>query len=406
MDNNFKTYLIRLQLNAAIQIIESYKGEKPFSLFLKSFFSENKKHGARDRRQITSLCYYYFRLGKGANLLSINDRILLGFFLCENEPSDFLEYLKPEWNDKIGLPFNKKATIVKKQFSIDAVFPFANELSDGIDTKKFFHSFLIQPDLYLRVRPKVRLGVLKKLEKSKLDYKLLDDDCVALPNATKTEDFFLIDKEVVVQDYNSQKVLDFFKPQNATFQTPLTTVWDCCAASGGKSILLFDIFNQRIDLTISDVRPNIVLNLHHRFIKAGIKIYNYFIADLASPQFKKTLPLEQQHNLRPAIIICDVPCTGSGTWSRSPEQLFYFNPEKITEYSNKQKQIVTNVIPYLQKDGIFIYITCSVFKKENEDVVDFILDKFKLQLLKKELLKGYDKKADNMFVAVFKMVKG
>ena len=60
-----------------------------------------------------------------------------------------------------------------------------------------------------------------------------------------------------------------------------------------------------------------------------------------------------------------------------------------------------HVIPHLQKDGLFIYITCSVFKKENEDMVDYIKEKFHLQLLQMELLKGFDKKADSMFTAVF-----
>ena len=71
-------------------------------------------------------------------------------------------------------------------------------------------------------------------------------------------------------------------------------------------------------------------------------------------------------------------------------------------YVAMQQQIVNNVIPQLKQGGTFIYITCSVFKKENEDIVNFIKEKFHLQLLQMELLKGYDKKADSMFVAVFK----
>jgi 16S rRNA (cytosine967-C5)-methyltransferase len=67
-----------------------------------------------------------------------------------------------------------------------------------------------------------------------------------------------------------------------------------------------------------------------------------------------------------------------------------------------QQKIVSQVIRHLQKGGIFIYITCSVFKKENEDMVNFIKEKFHLRILQVELLKGYDKKADSMFTAVFK----
>ena len=79
------------------------------------------------------------------------------------------------------------------------------------------------------------------------------------------------------------------------------------------------------------------------------------------------------------MIIADVPCTGSGTWGRTPEQLYYFEDRKIEEYASLQKQIVTNVISHLAPGGYFLYITCSVFKKENEEAIDFIKDKFQLQ---------------------------
>ncbi len=90
------------------------------------------------------------------------------------------------------------------------------------------------------------------------------------------------------------------------------------------------------------------------------------------------------------LIIADVPCTGSGTWARTPEQLCYFNEKQIEKYSALQKQIIQNVIPYLNPGGLFLYITCSVFKKENEGIVDFIKQKFNLEIVKMRLLKGYE----------------
>ena len=102
------------------------------------------------------------------------------------------------------------------------------------------------------------------------------------------------------------------------------------------------------------------------------------------------------------FIICDAPCTGSGTWSRTPEQLYFFHSEKIKEYQTLQKKIITNAITYLKQESYFLYITCSVFKAENEEVVEFIQNTFQLTLIKKELLKGYNKKADTMFAALFK----
>jgi 16S rRNA (cytosine967-C5)-methyltransferase len=82
--------------------------------------------------------------------------------------------------------------------------------------------------------------------------------------------------------------------------------------------------------------------------------------------------------------------------------LLCFKKEKISYYANLQKQIVSNAIKLLQENGYFLYITCSVFKQENEAVVEFIQEEFHLELVKMELLKGYDKKADTMFAALFR----
>ncbi|HEY1201479.1 MAG TPA: Fmu (Sun) domain-containing protein, partial [Niastella sp.] len=170
-------------------------------------------------------------------------------------------------------------------------------------------------------------------------------------------------------------------------------IWDACAASGGKSILAFDTFKQP-HLTVSDIRQSILINLEKRFATAGIKNYNSFVGDLSASTF----------NIRNSafdIIITDVPCSGSGTWSRTPEQLYYFEPQQINKYSALQKNIVSNAIPYLKPGGFLLYCTCSVFKKENEEVVDFIQQQHSLQLKQLTLFTGYTMKADTLFGAVF-----
>ena len=101
------------------------------------------------------------------------------------------------------------------------------------------------------------------------------------------------------------------------------------------------------------------------------------------------------------LIICDAPCTGSGTWSRTPEQLYFFEEAIIDQYASLQKKIISNAMPALNPGGYFLYVTCSVFKMENEAIADFIKEKFHLTLVKMGLLKGYDKKADTLFAALF-----
>jgi 16S rRNA (cytosine967-C5)-methyltransferase len=379
-------------LNSAKQILQSYNGEEPFASFLKKYFSANKKFGSKDRKHVSNLCYSFFRLGKAVMNTSLEEKILTALFLCSDSSNEILAALKPEWNEKINLTTNKKLLIINYSLLLQSIFPWKEELSDGIDHEKFCRSFLIQPDVFLRIRPGKKQPVIKKSQATGLKFQIVDDSSLALFNATKLEDILDIDKEVVIQDLNSQRTGDFIKSQISNLKSQIS-VWDCCAASGGKSIMAYDI-DPNIDLTVSDIRENILINLKKRFQQAGIKNYKSFTADLSSEK-------SQISNLKYQIIVCDAPCSGSGTWSRTPEQLYFFDEDKIEKYSSLQQKIVSNVIPQLQNGGSFVYITCSVFRKENEEVVEFIKKNFDLQLKQMEILKGYDKKADSMFVAVF-----
>ncbi|HMU73902.1 MAG TPA: methyltransferase domain-containing protein, partial [Ferruginibacter sp.] len=328
------------------------------------------------------------------------ERLITATFLCEQSPNEFLAFHRPEWNVRTHKPVEEKIAIA--QIDIRKLFPWADALSDEVDPVAFCSSFFTQPLFFLRTRPGQKKNVLRKLDDAGLPYSLVGDDCIALPISTKIDSLLVLDKEVVVQDYNSQKVLDILKqhyPVSAIHRP--VSVWDCCAASGGKSLLAYDILNGKIDLTVSDIRESILSNLKKRFSAAGIKNYQSFIADLQThpERGQKTNFKPQTSNFE--LIICDAPCTGSGTWGRTPEQLCFFSGDRIAEYAARQQQIVSNVIPKLKKGGVFIYITCSVFKAENEEIVDFIKEKFHLRLLQMELLKGYDKKADSMFTAAF-----
>lgn len=378
-------------LDTSVKIIEPYRGDVPFHLYIKKYLAADRKYGSRDRKQIASLCYNFFRLGHSAKNISIEENFLIATFLCDNKPSLFLEELKPGWNQLIEKSLQEKLSILPSSFSIKNIFPFKDELSEGIDAGKFNASFLIQPDLFLRVRPGNTKRVTGKLSGARLPYKLISDDCIALPNASKVDTVIELDKEAVVQDHNSQKVAGFIQIKAKNNKQP--TVWDCCAASGGKSIMVYDI-NPNIELTVSDKRESILENLKKRFAVAGIKKYYPFIADLSTDKWQK-------ETKKFDLIICDAPCTGSGTWSRTPEQLFYFKKESIEKYAALQKKIIENIVSHLKPGGHLLYITCSVFKKENEDVVKFIEDTFKLALTKMEILKGYEMKADTMFAGLF-----
>ncbi len=335
--------------------------------------------------------------------MPVAERVVTGLFLCSASPNDMLGQLKPEWNEQAGLSVEQKCSMLSRssaeQYSTFPVFPWKDALSEGIDHTAFSNSFLIQPLLFLRIRPGKLSVVTRKLEGTGISYTAPAADSLALPNASKVDEVIVLNKEAVIQDLSSQRVGELLRVVPASGpeagkQQPKLTVWDCCAASGGKSILAWDVLGS-IDLTVSDIRESIIANLKKRFAEAGISPYQSFVADLSNP--RATLPA-----LSPDLIVADVPCSGSGTWSRTPEQLFYFDKAAILRYSELQKKIVGRVQEQLRSGGHLLYITCSVFREENEGVVAFLQQQYSLEVVKMELLKGYDQQADTMFAALLK----
>jgi 16S rRNA (cytosine967-C5)-methyltransferase len=377
-------------ITSAIKIIETAKLGEPLVHHLKKSFATNKKFGSKDRKNISSLCYNFYRIGNALKNKTVEERILAATFLCNNTSTDLLAALAPNFNEQIKLPLEKKCTLLS--INTKHIFPFENEVGEGIDKTAFAYSFLKQPLFFVRLRPHSMVKLLEKLIEEKIVFEEINTSCIALPQGTKVEEVFLLNKEVVVQDRNSQQVFNYLqKPE--VFLSKDAVVWDCCAASGGKSILLFDLLHGHVDLHVSDVRTHMLNNLRTRFKEAGIKKYHAFTADLMKEATKIS---EKKYD----IIICDAPCTGSGTWARTPEQLAFFNVSKITEFVEMQKTIASIAIKSLKEKGLFFYITCSAFKKENEEVVMYLKEKFHLQILQMEYLKGYDVQADTMFVAV------
>ena len=377
-------------LASAIKVITSHKIGEPLVYHLKRFFAADKKYGSKDRRQIIALCYNFYRTVAALKNMPIAEKIVVATFLCSSSHNDFLEELNPELNSKIK--DSNVAKMASLHISSIDLFAFESELGEEINRDQFALSFLAQPLFFLRIRPGKETMVLEKLVDNKINFEEITTSCIALQQGFKTEQFFTINKEVVVQDKNSQLVFNHLQKPNVFFKKDIQ-VWDCCAASGGKSILLYDVLHGYLHLHVSDLRANILNNLRNRFKEAGIKKYDSFTADLLQDEVLKI-------NKTFDLIICDAPCSGSGTWARTPEQLSFFTAEKIDEYAAMQLKIATTAIKQLEKNGLFFYITCSVFKKENEGVVRQLKEKFNLQIRQMEYLKGYETKADTMFVAV------
>jgi 16S rRNA (cytosine967-C5)-methyltransferase len=378
------------QLRHAVRIVDAYHGGIPLHTWLKDFFRDHKQMGSRDRRLMSTMVYGFYRLGHSLRQLPPDLRILAGLFLCNDEPNDLLGHFRAGWD--ATAPLVEKITFFVQQpegagFRPTDIFPWKDDLSPGIDHEAFCLSFLRQPDLFLRIRPGHETAVREKLTPFPIEF--FPPFTLRLPNGFKVEEYFTPDREVVIQDYSSQRVAEIL---NSSTYSP-RSFWDACAGSGGKSILAHDLY-PAMKLTVSDIRESILHNLQTRFRNASIVKYESFVADLTQPLPIKNAPAAD-------LVLTDVPCTGSGTWSRTPEELYFFHPDKIAHYGTMQRKIIANTVPHLIPGATLVYCTCSVFKKENEAIAALIRDELGLQQVMIENLKGYDRRADTLFAARF-----
>lgn len=344
--------------------------------------------GSSDRRWATRYIYSFFRLGKALPSLPAEERLSIADFLCHDTLSLLVEKNLADLKESINLPLEEKLALIKAKypgFDVEKIYPFHTALSTGINKNNFFASFFKQPDLFIRVKAEDSAAVISKLEAENITVKVISDTALALPNGTKLETIL---KEGIyqVQDLSSQHTGLYFKPNK------WDKWWDCCAASGGKTLLLHSL-EPVIELLVSDLRESVLLNLDERFRSAGIKKYHKKELDLLKNNDQVL------HHYQFDGIILDAPCTGSGTWGRTPEMLTFFEERKIDQFASIQKGIAQNVVKYLKPGKPLIYITCSAFAAENEAVVQHMVDTLPLELEEMELIKGFENNADTMFVA-------
>ncbi len=386
------------QLRTFLKILAEYPASMPLTKFLPGFFKKNKQMGSTDRRIASRLIYNYFRLGRALENKETEERLFAAEFLCNTEPNSFLAHFREDYNERASLSLDSKIDYLteKESFRLNEVFPFVDKISNGIDQQQFLKSFFKQPDLFIRIHPGKEILVKAKLETAGINFTIISERTISFPNGTKLDQVFLDGSKLnkiegnylpyEVQDLSSQETGDYFQPKR------YESWWDACAASGGKSLLLFSL-EKNLKLLVTDIRESVLNNLDERFIGAGFTTYKKKVLDLTQN------PDPFMHHYEFDGIIMDAPCSGSGTWGRTPEMINQFEDFKIKSFQNLQRSIAANVVKYLKPGKPLIYITCSVFKSENEEVVGILEKEFGLKLESSKILKGYEHRADTMFVA-------
>ena len=285
---------------------------------------------------------------------------------------------------------------------LETLFPFHSLLSNNIEKEPFIRSFLTQPKLWIRVRRNFLKQTTEELNGKGITFgtDTLNPHTLYIKNSTSVDSLEAFKKGYFeIQDWASQQTVKYIQPK------PNEYWWDSCSGSGGKSLMMVDELPS-LSIYATDVRETVLENLKERFLKARIKNYISEKVDVTNLPENFILPA---FNRKSALdgIVADVPCTGSGTWARTPEWIEMFDASDpkatLVKFLKLQFEIVSNLVKHLPVGKLLVYITCSVFRAENEDIITIFADKLPLKLLSAKYIKGYDIGADTMFVA--RMIK-
>ncbi|MEY8831243.1 RsmB/NOP family class I SAM-dependent RNA methyltransferase [Sedimentitalea sp. XS_ASV28] len=157
---------------------------------------------------------------------------------------------------------------------------------------------------------------------------------------------------VELQDAASQAVVEMLLLRDGM------RVLDFCAGGGGKSLAM--AARARLKLFAHDAAPDRMADLPARAERAGVHV-NLISGD----DVEQVAPFD--------IVLCDVPCSGSGAWRRSPEGKWRLNEAALQRLGEVQAGILQTASRLVADDGVLAYATCSVLRDENDDQIERFL---------------------------------
>ena len=352
---------ISAKYQAVLEILEKvWQDQYPADNIIKEYMRSRKYIGSKDRKFITNTVW---------DIIRHRSRLEFDCGCCEPRML-LLTYLKDEDFDIIadgseyGLkPLEKHEKEKLKHLNEEPYPPYIeNEcpkwLYEQIDNPALAASLNLTAPADIRANLISRNEAKDKLQKEGLffsftpysPYGLRSNERVNLQNCIAYQN-----GEIEVQDEASQlgAILCDVRKEHK--------IIDYCCGGGGKSLLLAAILKNGGEILAHDKNIKRMVDLPKRAARLGIKNI-------------KTVESIKANELFDRFII-DAPCSGSGTWRRSPDAKYRLTPKQLKAIQAAQKEILDIGAAHLTADGRIIYMTCSVLTAENEQQIAAFLER-------------------------------
>lgn len=162
------------------------------------------------------------------------------------------------------------------------------------------------------------------------------------------------DGRVELQDAASQAVVE-------ALPAPAGPVLDLCAGGGGKTLALAARFPGTA-ICAHDAAPARLAGLLPRAARAAARVR---LPGPGGPEREGPF----------ALVLADVPCSGSGAWRRQPEAKWRLSPDRLAGLLSSQAAILDRAAALVAPGGTLAYVTCSLLPAENDGQVAAFLDR-------------------------------
>ncbi|MBQ8671132.1 MAG: RsmB/NOP family class I SAM-dependent RNA methyltransferase [Alphaproteobacteria bacterium] len=350
---------ISAKYQAVLEIMQKvWQDQYPADNIIREYMRNRKYIGSKDRKFITNTVW---------DIIRHRSRLEFDCGCCEPRML-LLTYLKDYDFDIVadgsqyGLPEVSKEEKQKLQNLNNEVYPEYIEkecpkwLYEKINDAALVSSLNTVATADIRANFISREDAKEKLQKEGLffsytpysPFALRSEERINLQNCIAYQN-----GEIEVQDEASQlgAILCDVRPEHK--------IIDYCCGGGGKSLLLGAILKNKGMILAHDKNPKRMDGLSERAGRLGVK--NIKIVD-------KIMPTDKFDRF-----IIDAPCSGSGTWRRSPDAKYRLTPKQLEAIKKAQSEILQIAAEHLTDNGRIIYMTCSVLPEENERQIEKFL---------------------------------
>ena len=179
---------------------------------------------------------------------------------------------------------------------------------------------------------------------------------------------------------------------------PGMNVIDVCSSPGGKSFAAAFMMKNTGSIVSCDIHPHKINLIGQGAKRLGIHIIDPVLHDATvnNPQWNEKMD----------VVIADVPCSGLGVIRKKPD-IRYKDLRQSEQLPSIQRKIIENASCYVKPGGVLLYSTCTILRRENEEIVDAFLEKhpdFHLEAF--PLPDGFPEKGNNGMVTLLPCVHG